>query len=319
MKSGSRRAPLGAALYLIGTLAAADALAQPQPNYRGAAPEALVRAAAYGPVTERPAVLEALLESRGAALPTLRDEARRGVTRDSRLAAIGMLVEMRDRDGVPALLDAAGDTDEQIQRGALAALRTLADPRAVTRFRQVVRKGTSAGAVKIAAAGLGRIGNGTDLASLRALLASGDEGVRVTAAGALAMLGSDEGTQVLLDAIAGDNALAQKNATYALGFVHTAEAAAKLQEIVDDPDGRWKSYAVIALAERGLPAQQPDEQIATLALLGRGRDRIAADWAIEQLTDSSHRDATEVLREIGTRKGPIGMKARLRLKLREGR
>lgn len=312
------RAPLGAALCSMILLAALATTAQAQNAYRGLSPDALVRAAVQAPAVERGAVLDALLDDRAATLPILRSQARTG-TREAKLLATGMLAEMRDGGGVPALLDASRDADEQVRQSALAALRTLGDPRAARRFRELVRQGGRGGPLKLAAAGLGKVGGQADLALLRGLLGNTDESVRVTAAGALAMLGSDEGLQVLLDAVDGDNPLAQKNATYALGFVRSAAAAGeRLQQILDDPQGRWKSYAVIALTQRRQPAQSRADQIASLTLLGRGRDHIAADWAIDQLTDLTDPEATEVLRELGTRAGALGAKARLRVRVREG-
>jgi len=315
-----RRAPWGAAALVVPVLlAAAPALAQNGNAYRGLPARDLVRVAERAPVNERPAILEAMLERRAETLPVLRQEARAG-TPAGRLLAIGMMAEMRDDGGVLALLDAAADRDEGVQRAALAALRTLADPRAGKRFRQLVRTNGRGGALKIAAAGLGRIGTAADRALLRALLDNPDEGVRVHAAGALAMLGSDEGEAVLLSALDGDNPIAQKNATYALGFVRTPAARERLQRILDDPAGEWKSYALIALAQQRRASESEAEELAELALLGRGRDRIAADWAIEELTDLDIDGATELLRELGaSRHGPLGTKARLRAKVREGR
>jgi HEAT repeat protein len=318
MTSGNRRAPLGAALFFTGLLAALTAPAEAQNAYRGLPPEALMRAAEQAPAVERGALLEAFLDDRAGSLSVLRNEARSG-SREAKLLAAGMLAEMRDSGAVAALLDASKDADEQVRQSALAALRTLGDRRAARRFRELVRSGGRGGPLKLAAAGLGKVGGPADLALLRGLLANGDESVRVTAAGALAMLGSDEGLQVLLDAVDGDNPLAQKNATYALGFVRAAAASERLQRLLDDPQGRWKSYALIASAQRQQAAQSRADQIASLTLLGRGRDRIAADWAIDQLTDLEGPEATEVLRELGTRSGPLGAKARLRARVREGR
>jgi hypothetical protein len=298
--------------------AAVPARSAAQSAYRGLPPAALLRAAELAPARERPAILEALLDDPTSTLPALRSAARTG-SAQSKLVAIGMLAEMRDAGGVPALLEASRDDDDDVQRAALSALRTIGDPRAASRFRQLVNQGGGGASVKIAAAGLGRIGAASDRAALRALLSHPDAGVGVTAAGALAMLGSDEAAALLLAALDDDNPIVQKNATYALGFVSTPAAEARLQQILDDADGRWKSYAVIALAQRQRAAQTASDQVATLVLLGRGADRIAADWAIEQLTDVDDDRAIEALRELGQRHGALGTKARLRLKLREGR
>ena len=318
MTIGNRRAPWGVRTFAALLVAAIAGSAQAQDAYRSLTPQDLMRVAERAPVNERPEILAALLERRAASLPVLRENARSG-SRAGKLVAIGMLSEMRDDGAVPALLDAAADADELVQTSALAALRTLGDTRAGSRFRQLVRSNGRGGAVKTAAAGLGHVGRPADLALLRPLLANADEGVRVHAAGAMAMLGSFEGQAVLLDAVDGDNPIAQKNATYALGFVHTAAAAERLQRIVDDADGRWKSYALIALTQQHRATASQAEELAELTLLGRGRDRIAASWAIDELTDLDVPLATEVLRELGARHGPLGDKARLRVKVRETR
>ena len=92
-----------------------------------------------------------------------------------------------------------------------------------------------------------------------------------------------------------------------------------MAQILGDPNGRWKSYAVIASAQQDRRLQSQQEGVAALDGLARGRDRLVAMWALDELADSPAPEATQVLQQLAGRPGPRGDAARIRLQVREGR
>jgi HEAT repeat protein len=148
-------------------------------------------------------------------------------------------------------------------------------------------------------------------------LAHNDDGVRVVAAGALAMLGDQQGLDLVIQATYAADPGVQKSATYALGFFPAGAAGERLQAIVDDPQGAWKGYALVALGERRLAAQTTSEQVATLDALAGGRSRTLAEWAVDRLTDIGNADAAAVLRKLRDRQTPVGAMAERRLRALE--
>jgi HEAT repeat protein len=302
---------------LVASVAAAS-VAYGQNQYEMMAPGALMQAWMSGNPADKPAIAQALIDNRAASTAALRDAVISGDAA-TRAFACSMLAELRDVDSVPALLTASGDQDERVQGRAVSALRDIGDPRALPRLRELLQTAPSPGVLKRALAGIGKLGTAGDRGLVRPLLAHPDEGVRVMAAGALAMLGSAGGQDVLLDATERDDPGAQKNATYALGFLGTPEATARLNEILADPNGQWKSYAVMALAQHERASQSPPQQAATLERLARGRDRLVAGWALDELTDLPVPEAVQVIQQLASGKGVLGEKARFRLKVREGR
>jgi HEAT repeat protein len=82
---------------------------------------------------------------------------------------------------------------------------------------------------------------------LQAYLEDPDESVRVNAAAALAMLGSDAGEAVLLAATESGDPQARREATYALGYLDSLASVQRLWAIASDPRAggarkrRWRS------------------------------------------------------------------------------
>lgn len=311
---------LSAIVALLGTLATASlpALGQSPPDYRTANPRALVQAWKTAPREEKNAIAAAMIARRAQVLPTLWDAIRFG-DRQEKLFACGMIAELRDRDGVDALLAATADPDVKVRRRAATALRILADPRAAPRLRELARFEGDLGVLKTTLAALGRLGQRRDVRLIEPFLAHGDLGVRVVAAGALAMLDEERGLDLVVQATYSADPSAQKSATYALGLFAAAAAGQRLQAILDDPQGAWKSYALIALAERRLATQSTAEQVATLDALARGRSRTLAEWAVDRLTDIGNADAVAVLRRVLEKQTPVGPLAERRLRLLEAR
>lgn len=303
-------------LAVVGLLAAfalaSPAQAQSRPDYRNAGPQQLVSAWKTAPRGDRGEIVAALIARRGEALPVLRNSARSGDAAE-KFFACSMIAELRDRDGVDALVQASSDGDVRVRRRAATALRILVDRRSAVRLRELLQSESDPGVLATALAALGRLGLRRDVSSIAPFLTHGDENARVVAAGALAILGDERGLDLVLQSTTSADPGAQQSATYALGFFRAAAAGARLQAILDDPNGVWKSYALIAQTERALVTQSATEQIATLDGLAHGRSRTAAEWAVDRLTDIGNADAVAVLRKVRDRQTPVGALAERRL------
>jgi HEAT repeat protein len=303
---------------LLATLVATSvaAAAQSLPDLHSADPRALVQALKTAPRDDRATIAAALVARRAQALPVLRASVRSG-DRAEKLIACSLIAEMRDRDSVDTLLAATADPDVKVRRRAATALRILADRRSAARLRQLARSESDLGVLKTALAALGRLGQPGDRVVIEPFLVHGDDGVRVVAAGALAMLGDQQGLDLVIQATYAADPGVQKSATYGLGFFPAGAASERLQAILDDPQGAWKSYALVALAERRLAAQTTAEQVATLAALAGARSRTLSEWAVDRLTDIGTADAAAVLRKVRDRPTPVGAMAERRLRVLE--
>jgi len=309
------RRALGVAVALVGlaAVAAHPALGQARLDYRTADPRALLQAWKTVAPEDRSALATAMVARRAQVLPYLWDAVRFGDQRE-KLFACAMIADVRDRDGVDALLVATSDPDVKVRRRAATALRILADPRSAARLRELVRSESDPGVVETSLAALGKLGQRSDRYLVEPFLTHPDAGVRVVAAGALAMLGDERGLDIVLAATtSSDLPEVQKSATYALGLFRAAAAGDRLQAILDNPYGAWKSYALIAVAERKLATQTPKEQVATLEPLVLGRSRTLAEWAVDHLTDIGNPAAVAALRKARTRSTPVAQLAERRL------
>jgi HEAT repeat protein len=300
---------------LVAGGAVSDALAQP--GIPASARERIRALEAASPA-QRARALEQLLADRSEALVAFRGALAAGAAGERRLAAEA-LGETRDRASLDLLIGATSDPDPLVRRQAVLSLRKIGDPAALPRIRALVVPDQERGLLKVALVGLGELGTSQDQARMRPYLRHGDETVRVTAAGALAMLGSDEGLDVLLAGTSSDDAVAIKNATYALGFLRDPAARSRLEEILDDSSAPWRSQATMALARQDLAGADEAERAARLGALARGRDRQLATWALTELLRSSDAEASGEARRLASGRGRAARAAQRRLALVGGR
>lgn len=289
---------------------------QAQGRYAGRSPRQLVddfRRVGPGDIEE---VASAIFARRGESVAALRVMLATG-NAGEREFACALLGELRDRNAVDSLLAATFDANQRVKSRALSALHRVGDLRALPRLRQLVQTEVMPGTLKRAMVGLGKMGSVGDVAALRPYLAHEDETVRVTAAGAMAMLGNGEGEDILLAATHSSTPAAQREATGVLGYLPTSSVRARLQEIVDDPNGAWKSYALIAQAIQLQRTVSAADRAASLETMARSGNRAVASWALDELSDASGPEATEAIRRLSTRPSRVGRRAQLRLRVKE--
>lgn len=282
-------------------------------RFREFAPDALIHMWEQASRSEKWAIELVILGKRSSALPTLRDTLLNGSLSEKMLAG-SLLAEMRDRGSVDALLDASYDKEEKVQARAITALRLIGDSKAAPRFREIVQTYHHRAVLKCALAALGKIGSSADVPLIKEKLSNPDESVRVNAAGALALLGSTEGYNILFAATHGENSLAQIDALFYLGYINSKEATIRLEEIISDPQGKWKSYARIALAQQKLNNKSLQEKAEYLASLVKDPNRHLKLWAVEQLSELNISRANELLLDLAGKGGIVEIKAYRMLK-----
>lgn len=307
------RALLCAAAVLLFTAATATA----QSKYAGMAAPEMLAALRTAPARERADVADAIVARRNDLLPGLRAAATGGSPAD-RFLACTLLAELRDRDGVDALVAATADPDVRVRRRAATSLRLLGDPRAASRMRALLRSETDTGVLKTALATLGRVGRTADRSRIAPFLEHGNESVRVTAAGSLAMLGDESALDAVLLASHSIDPGAQKTAVFALGLFADARAGERLAAILADPHGPWKAWALVAEANRSLRGRDAAARATALeALAFDRRSRTLAEWAVDELSAEDTPEAAAALQRAGGRGGLIGDKAGRRARIRE--
>jgi HEAT repeat protein len=264
-------------------------------------------------------IADAFIEKWDASLPVLHEVVLTGTLEQKRLA-LRLLADMRDtRSAETLLLTAAGDSDILVQTRAIIVLRDIGDRSVTPTLRDLLRTSRSEFVLSALLAALGKLGSSHDIPLVRPWLASSEEGVRVQAAAALALLGNTQGQEILLVSTRSKDPLMQQWATEALGYLNTADARTRLKDILDDPEAHWKSYARIALARQELSMKGAREKTDFLRRLTRDRNDRVARWAVEQLAELGTAEATQLLRDVASKGGRIGERAQRRLKATQGR
>lgn len=267
---------------------------------------------------QRSLIYEKLFDNIPDAVPVLRDKILTG-SQKQKLLACSVVAEMRDTNSIPILIQAMDDLDNKVKTRAIVSLKDLHAKEAANKIRQQMPKEKNKAVLKVSIAALGTLGNKGDISGLKAYLSDSDESVRVNAAAALALLGNYEGENILLVATQNANPAVKKEATYSLGFVNTTASRNKLQEIINDPNGQWKSYAQIAIGQQELTNNTAAQQMKLLEGLVKDKNPRVADWAVEKIAGIDIPQADDILKEIEKDKTETGKKAVRSLKVREAK
>ena len=264
---------------------------------------------------ERLEIQNLLIEDIRLSAPILRSKILTG-TRQQKLFCCAVIAEARDVDSVSVLLQALDDPDDKVKIRAISSLRTLKAKQSLGKIRQELFKTKNKGVIKASLTVLGALGNTRDIAILEKFLSYADESVRIIAAAGMALLGDYRGQDILLVGTDSSSSIVKKEAIYSLGFVNTAKAKDKLQGIIDDPDGQWKSYAVIGLAQHELRNNSIGQQLNILETLINGKNQRVGRWAVEKLADMNSPQGDAILWKIEKYNNPTGRKAKQILSVR---
>ena len=264
---------------------------------------------------ERVIIQNRLIDDIPTAIPILQNKILTG-TQKQKLFACTMIAEIRDTNSVPILLKAIDDPDDKVKIRAISSLGILKANQAADKIRQEMSITKNKGVLKASLAALGTLGRPQDIAVLKTYLSSPDESVKVNAAAAMALLGNYDGQNILIAGIQSSNPGVKKEATYSLGFINTDQAKIKLQEIINDPNGQWKSYAKIALAQQELLNKPINQQLIILEVTTNDENQRVAEWAVEKIADMDVPQGNAILQKVEKHKTEAGMRASRLLKIK---
>ncbi len=273
------------------------------------------------PSSEKSFVSYALYEKRSEALPLLRNTLSKSANNELRLFACAMLAEMSDQDSFDILMTATEDQNDKIKVRAVSSLRRLANPNASEKLRYLIKQHPgNTPLIKTAIVALGELGSKDDIAMIVPFMAHNEENVRILSACSVAMLGNQVGEKILMDGTYSDDNEAKKNSTYCLGYVQSDRSEKRLNEILADPQGEWKSYALIALTQQRLTAAlSSSAKNALLASTANTSDSIVSEWAMEKLWRLGSTDGLSLLRQLAEEKGRAGERADRFMKAKTGK
>jgi len=232
---------------------------------------------------EKELILEIIFMRAEEFLPVLSQKIRHGTERE-KMAACGILGQIRHWKDADALLHALMDPSPRVQVRVIDTLRVLKIDAAVPDILEKLRQADNTTVLKSGLVAIGELGSPKHLSVISSFLNHPNRGVRVHAAAALAGMGYMDGESELLEATKNARPVENKVATYALGFLKTPTAKARLEEILEDPNGKWKSYAKIAQTNQAIEQMNFLEQVAHLEELVFDTNRRLSHWAVEQLS-----------------------------------
>jgi HEAT repeat protein len=268
--------------------------------------------------TDKEIIVERLFENIPETIPVVRNKILNGTT-NQRLFACAMIAEIGDTNSVPTLIQAIDDSEIKIKVRAISSLGKMRATKALLKIRQEMKDTQNKTILKAAIAAMGSLGKSQDIPSLRIHLTNPDESVQVNAAAALALLGSNEGLEILLEGSLSPNQAVRKEATYSLGFINTPDSRNRLQEILDDPNGTWKSYAKIALSQQELKNSPVSQQLETLEKLTNDENQRVAEWALDKLADLDIPESKAIFRKVATSNTNVGRRAERLFKIKEAK
>jgi hypothetical protein len=264
---------------------------------------------------ERVIIQNKLIDDIPTAIPILQNKILTG-TQKQKLFACTMIAEIRDTNSVPILLKAIDDPDDKVKTRAISSLGILKANQAADKIRQEMSVTKNKGVLKASLAALGTLGRPQDIAVLKTYLSDSDESVRVNAAAAMALLGNYDGQNILIAGTQSSSPGVKKEATYSLGFLNTPEAKTRLEEIINDPNSQWKSYAEIALVQQQLLNKPLAQQLLNLETAANDKNQRVAEWAVEKIADMDVPQGNTILQKVGKNKTEAGMRTSRLLKIK---
>ena len=276
----------------------------------------LVDALDTADVHEVRVIEDRLLDDIPAAMNVLRDRILTGSDKQ-KMFACSFAGLVRDRSSITNLVQAVDDANPKVSTRAILTLADFDNGQNLTAVKKRLERTNHRAVLKSGLVYLGKTGSAKDIAVLKPYLSISDESVRVDAAGAMALLGSADGLQILLDGVDSDSPAVQKEATYLLGFLNIPATTERLERILADPAGRWKSYARIALVLQTLNGKSDDDKVQLLKDVVTDEENTrVSKWAVEQLSNLNTSKSRQVLQDIADSKGRLALQAERILKVR---
>ena len=267
-------------------------------------------------VHEKQAIVDRLLDDVPAATNVLRSKLLTGSDRQ-KMFACSFMGLVRDRGSIVNLTQAIDDANPKVATRAILTLADFDKGQILQKVKKKLGKTNNRAVLKSGLVYIGKTGSAKDITVLKSYLFYSDESVRVDAAGAMALLGNASGLQILLDGVDSDNPAVQKEATYLLGFLNVPAATERLEQILATPEGRWKSYAGIALLQQTLNGKNDNEKLQLLIdVVASEKNTRVFKWAAEQLSNLNTPQSRQILQEVAELQGPLGRQARRLLKAR---
>ncbi|MBI9019202.1 MAG: HEAT repeat domain-containing protein [Phycisphaerae bacterium] len=288
-------------------------------NYlKGKSADELIELWSIAPHPEKYLIEDQLLDDLDSSISSLREKIKMGKVGE-KLFSCHLLAEINDPNSIPVIMGALDDPDVKVKIRAVSSLRKMKARQAKVKIKEQLVKTKNKGLIKSSLVAIGFLGELKDIPAIKQYLSSSDESVRVNAAAGLALLGSFEGEEILLNSTHSENPLAKKEATYALGFISTQKSKNRLQEILDDPNGQWKSYVRIALANQKLGGMKKQERIGFLTGLSSDKNERVAAWAIDKILELDSANSKKILKEISESDSKLANKAQRQLKIKEAK
>ena len=217
---------------------------------------------------------------------------------DIRTKAAESLGYRGEARGTPALLEllGRGEPSHRVRSAAYAALRRVADPRALAALRRCLRD-------------------------------EAREEIRGDCVAALGRIGTEESLDLVVEALRADpHALVRSRAVDALGDFARPESVARLSGLLADANPSMRLRAIVALGRTGMheatapllarlrDAEETAERAAALEALARLRDPAALDLLLELLErESDPALRTRIVIALGAIRAPSAYEAMRRM------
>ncbi len=202
------------------------------------------------------------------------------------MSALALIRDMKDTNYTISLTELLTDKDKKVKVRAANVLGKIGNKTALVSFRKAISEpNISVTFTKALLINIGRLGSQEDIQLIRNYLYHSNPEISIYAAGSLAMLGSIEGEEILFEASLSEDGWIQRISYHGLGLLRTTKSRNRLEEIINDENASWKSYALLAYHIQQFDDNDDKKYIDQLTNLAENNDRVVAKWAIGQLVD----------------------------------
>lgn len=285
-------------------------------DLKSMSPKELIQALDTAPRVKAIAIREMLIDKKENSIPLLRDTILRG-TPKQKIFACTLLGEMRDKGAVANLLQVVEDPDVRIKLCGINALRDIGDPNARQKLRKVLDKSKDKGTLICTLIAIGKLGEKSDIKKLQKFIRHSEGQVQTAGAVACAMLGDTTVQNLLIEITYDKDPFSARTAVKGLGYLSTPESADRLQDILTDPNGVWKTDARIALVRQKLVGKPLAQKSKLLQKLTEDKNELVSEWALGEISDSDIPEKRAILEDLAKSKTKAARRAGQLLKMRE--
>ncbi|MDD3627406.1 MAG: HEAT repeat domain-containing protein [bacterium] len=211
---------------------------------------------------------------------------------------IQTLTYLEAKESVPHLIPLLNSEKKEIAISVAIAIGQIGDKRGFEPLHDVLKETNDTHRKSAIIIGLGLMGDKRAIPILKKeLKESKNIIIQIHAAGSLGRLGNKEGFSTVLKYLKSKDIEEKTNAIQAIGIIGDKQAVPILEEILTDPNEKYKSQVLLSLKQIEFKNLTEEEKVPFLADCLKNKESMIKIWAVKELGKDGSPQAIEELKK----------------------